>query len=851
MSDIPHNQGPPRDAGHGPPPEPSGFGRAGGGAALRGRWQIPLLVISIAALTAGIWRLRPQPKPPSFATLYAHAVALKDTGLYPEASDCIKSILKAPQLLPEEKRQLHRLMATVIFAHEQGNAVHGTQNAERIIENSDQAVAEPGLHDAEMHWIRAQAWEWLRKPGEALADYRQVIAKDDANSPRLWPTRKRILEIQRTIEAMTAQQLHAAYDTFISTAGISDELRYWAAEQKVELWAKENQHAEAEKFLAGQEHRFEEPEWRNAYQYLQALAWYRVRRLDDAERQLRVLRDGLTPGQPLYASTGWLLGKVLEDQESPEPALGFFEDVLNNTTPGPYRTAALLGRAETLASLNRFDQSTETYRQTLRLAAEDPYSTVVDLQVIRQSTTALYQSLLTQGKLREAIGYLRIAGKLIPPSDNEAQILHSERLAELALSLGKWMLESPEAASGIVEPEAQARVSGEKPSLALRAPASPDRAVAHGHFIEAGQEYLRLAKLVAMDDDASASAAWHAADAFDLAGERLRTMQVLEALVRSQPDSMRAPMALLRLGQTYQAGGEYDKAIAVYQQNLVKFPRTPSAVASLVPLSQCFLARGETDKAEQVLLRIVVRQPDDPLTLIEPKAAEYRDALFGLGDLYARRSEYEKSIARYEEAIERYPDDPELDRAMYLLADVYRRSAARIRDDLSDPKNILTKDDLQTAYRERLQRARRLYDQVIERYRARPEDGLAELDRIYLKLSHFYRGDVVYDLSRLPGQPDLRGFAEALELYDRAAWLYQSDPMAMTAYVQMIHCHLSLGSTDKARMTLQRARWTLKSIPEDRFVAYSPSETRTFWEEYLTWLERTPTLGVETTTAPA
>jgi hypothetical protein len=87
-------------------------------------------------------------------------------------------------------------------------------------------------------------------------------------------------------------------------------------------------------------------------------------------------------------------------------------------------------------------------------------------------------------------------------------------------------------------------------------------------------------------------------------------------------------------------------------------------------------------------------------------------------------------------------------------------------------------------------------------------------------------------------------YSEALEAYDRAAWAYQEDPMAMSAYVQMIACHLRMGNADRARMTLQRARWALKGISDEQFTRFAPpQERRPFWEDYLSWLERTPTFS--------
>ncbi len=785
-----------------------------------GRWQMPLLLFSVTMLVLGIWRLKPAPVPPSFEQLYDRAVALREAGLYPEASDYIGTLMTDPVRTPTEMAQLHRLMADVIFMHESANVVHGSNNVRRILEHTDKAAAGGAAPDARTYRMRGLAMEWLQRAADAVKEYQAAL---DAGSDRPWELRRRVLEIQRTLGALSAEQLHKHYDAFLEAPGISDEMRYWAAEQKVDLCEQEGQHREAEQFLAAHAARFVEPAWRRAYDYLQALAWFHVQRLDDAERLLRSIRDEVPPGHSLYARAGWLLGRILQANESPEVALGYFDEVIDNTVPGPYRTASILGRAEALASLERYEDSVAAYRETIRLTTENPYGSVVDLRVVRESTMGLYQAQLAAGRLREALAYLRLGLRLVPPADAEAQAESSERLASLTFALGKSLATEAEDARA----------------------ADPERArEALTLLTESAEEYLKLSRGRTISRTASEAAVWQAADAFDLAGMPAQAVEVLETFVREHSDSTRAPMALLRIGQAYQAMGRIPDAIAKFQQNLIDFPRTPSAVASLVPLADCFAASGSPQKAEEVLLRIVVRQPNDPLTLITPAALEYRDALFRLGDLYMRGGEFEKAIGRYEEAVERYRDDPRSGRAVFQLAEACRQSAARIRTDLGDPTLAPFKDDLAGKHRQRLKRARQLYDEVIARYSAQPAESLSELEQTFVKLSHFYRADNVYDLSRVGDPGDMAPFAEAIELYERAAWLYQSDPIAMTAYVQMVNCHLQMGQADKAWMTLQRARWILKGIPDEHFRRFAPAEDRTFWETYLTWLEKAPTFAL-------
>ena len=789
---------------------------------MSGRWQIPLLALSVALLLAGIWRLRPRPEPPSFDELLAEAVALTEAGFYPEASEYAEKLLAAPERVAEERRELHRLMARIIFEHELGNVVHGAGNVRAILDHGDAALAEGESHDASMHLIRAKAWEWLRRPTEAMAEYGEALS---GGYDRPWEIRKRMIEIQQDVGGVTAEDLHDAYGAFLSEEGVSDELCYWAAEQKVKLFGREGKHAEAERFLAAHESAFKESTFVGRYEYLRALAWFHVGRLDDAERELRALRDGLSQADDLYASSGWLLGEILLAQDSPEFGLSFFSEVVDKTVPGPYRTASWLGKAETFAALERFDESVSAYTEVIRLIADNPYGGLVDLREIRESTTARYKELVGAGQLPAAMAYLRIGAKLVPPADAEKQALYAEWMADLSLDLGK---------------AARARaISADAPEGAA--------AEAKTHLIVAGEQYRRLAKLVSLDEARSSEAIWKSADAFDQGGARRQVVAVLERFVRERPTSSRVPRALFELAQTYQALREFDEAIAKYQRNLERFAGTPSGVASLVPLADCFVEIGKLAEAEQTLLRIVEYRPGESITSIQPAAREYREALFRLGDLYMRVGDFDKGIARYEQVLERYGDDERAGRATFMLAEAYRNSAASIREDLSDSKNVAFVDHLRATHQERLDRARELYTKVIDYYRSRPVQASTpdDLAQLQVKLSHFYRADAVYDLSRVADSRDQRPYAESLGLYGEAAWVYRGDPMVMTAYVQMINCHLRMGNAEKAREMLQRAKWSLRSIADEAFLRHAPEEGRAYWEEYLAGLEQTPTFAVE------
>ena len=809
MSDVP--------AQLAPAPSPGSTTRA----ALAGRWQIPLMMAALALLGYALWQLRPEPVKVSFDEQLTRCVGLKEAGLFGQASEAVEALMADPQRPPEQLRRLHRLMAEVISGYEAGNSVHGSTNCRKILSNLDKSMPEGAEPDLQARRMRATAYEWLGQTRQSIPEYQALLA---AGVPDAWPLRRHVLELRRLHEQITPAEIEQEFGAFVEAEDCPVDLRHWAAEGIISLLGSQSRHQEAEQFLAKHETQFRQGSWGRRFEYLQALVWHQVGRSADSERLLRTIRDQLVPGDAMYAEAGWLLGTVILQQGAPEVAMSLFDDVIATTVPSPWRTGCLLGRAEALSDLDRFEESIADYQEVIRLAGEESYGSRVDLQVVRESMTRWYQALSTAGRNREALGYLRPAAHLAPPADKALQLTYARWLGDLCFELGSAARES-----GLA-----------RASEATTQPADQPQDT-RAYFAEAGDCYLRIARQSVDDVNASTEANWLAAEAFDLGGDRRRMIDVLEGFIRERPDHPRVPEALLQLGRAYHADADLPTAIQRYQRNLIDFPRTRSALACLIPLADCFVESGRTDLAEQTLLRMVARRPNEALAPVTPEADEYRDGLFRLAQLYVAAGEYEKAITRLEEALERYAEDPRADEATFQLADAYRRSAARIRADLDDPRNAAHRESLQQARQERLERAAALFGQVIDRYAKRQGDSLGELDKMYAKLGHFYMADAVYDQSQAGDARGLEPCARALELYEKAAWAYQRDPLAMSGYVQIVNCYLRLGKVPEAWMAIQRARWVLRNIPEDRFPSAAEDQTRAWWDDYLTWLERKPT----------
>jgi tetratricopeptide (TPR) repeat protein len=343
----------------------------------------------------------------------------------------------------------------------------------------------------------------------------------------------------------------------------------------------------------------------------------------------------------------------------------------------------------------------------------------------------------------------------------------------------------------------------------------------------AGDAYIAYSqKLTLNDDKGYGEAMWKGIDLYDRAAAVQYVISALELFVAERPEDPLAPDALLRLGRAYQAAGLFDKAIAAFQRNQFRYPQSLAASKSAVPLAQAYIAKGADSytKAETVLLSVVDNNP-----LLDPSAEEFKQALFELAQLYYRTSRFEEAVSRLEEFTQRYPNDERLGQLLFLMADSYRKSAslldARLASDTTpDAGKASDAAEAAAARKDRLNKAKSLFERVVELYRGHPPTK--PVDQLYLKLAHFYRADCLYDLG---------DFADAIKLYDAAAFRYQDDPSALTAYIQIVNAYCSLGKIQDAKTANERAKWLLRRIPSEAFTDGSFTMPKEYWEQWLKW----------------
>jgi tetratricopeptide (TPR) repeat protein len=521
---------------------------------------------------------------------------------------------------------------------------------------------------------------------------------------------------------------------------------------------------------------------------------------DAAERHLRVAREQLLSEHPLDADAAFLLGRIHQDRGRNREAITFYDSVLQGNP-----TSLVAPRAQVARGLAR-----------ISLGEENPGIGDFETVIRRARDRDLWPPRLRQESadaLEKASGLLGAAGNY----DSAIELMaHEQEVRQ----------EPPPAFFGRLGRLYERRADQIENELKNSSPSERSKQEqkvreARG---KAGDAYLAYSRAMTLkDDQGMGQALWKSIELYDRAGEVHRVISTLQLFIDQRPADSQAPEAMLRLGQAYQAAGMYDKAIETYRRNQFENPRSLAASRSGVPLARAFMAKGPEfyPKAEQVLLGVIENNPQ-----ITPEAAEFRQALIELASLFHRTGRYEPAVARLEEISQRYPADERRGELLFLMGDSYRKSARALEERISSASTQPTTDpaELKRARDERLRRASGLFDQAVEYYR---QSGVtAEQDKLYLKLSYFYRADCAYDLG---------DYAEAIRLYGAAAFRYQDDVSSLTAYVQIVNANVALGKVDEAKAANERAKWMLRRMPGNAFENGSFLGSRTYWEQWLKW----------------
>lgn len=824
-------------------------------------WQLPLFLFSLGLFGYAAY-LFIDPKP---GLTIDQKIELARTYLdydRPEASiDQLNKLLNGERLTLENQSKIHLMLAESIELAQKLKKLDLPVNHERIIEQSRIALNQGVKPEADIYRRMGESYESLGNSDEALKNYRRAEAMDVNRS---LPLKRKVIDLQMAQNDSGAAE--ASLDDYLKDAKLSDGERAWALGEKSHLLVDGGKYIEARALLGEALRLNSDPMAQGQLHYWLGYSEWKLGDPAEAERLLRVARDFLKVRHPADADAAYALGRIRQDKGDFKEAKSFFESILVSHPDAPVALQAKLGRGMCRISLGEDNPGLNDLQTLVNEVSSKPAHKRVIPEVVHGLRDAA-ATLATRDNLQGALEVMTYEQTLTP-------VPTGPFFARLATVFEKRAEQIEGSIESAPNPDEKFRRQQQTRDLRTRA----------------GDAYIAYAKAVSGtsdEDRAYGDAVWKAVDLYDQSGSLPLSIAALELFVGDRPDDGQAPDALLRLGRAYQAAGDFDKAIAALQRNQFRYPNSLAASKSGVPLAQAYIAKGPDSyaKAEKTLRAVIENN-----RLITPDADEFRQALFELAQLYYRTERFEESVARLEELTERYTDDPRMGQLLFLMADSYRKSAVLLRQALAAkdqakqdevasaklaaatasageataeastaastdaPTDAPTDADLQAAaaraandkmeaeaaIRDRLNRAGDLYARVVERFRTKAPE--ADLDKLYLKLSHFYRADCLYDLG---------DYKSAIKLYDAAALRYQDDPSALAAYVQIVNSWCELGQLDEARTANERAKWLLRKMPADAFDGAGLEMSKAYWEQWLKWTNRAGMFGPLSRVGPA
>jgi tetratricopeptide (TPR) repeat protein len=784
-------------------------------ASARRVWQIPLLLIGLGVFGFGVRAVVRSIKPIPFETHVKDIRSLLASG---ENVKAINQVNELYDYYPErsQQAQLQWLAGDAYFLSQTKETGFVAANHEQVRELYRKAVA----LGAQPTPLMNERWGLAAL---ALGDAKMAIEKLEAacgGDPEQLLAHAREL-VAAYLSIGDIAKAHNAVDRLLASEskslGIDD--RAWGYAKKIEM-ALATRHtpagdeslekalSDARQAVGGMPER--DPAGR-------ILVWIgrgelEQGKLADARKHLEAARGKFIIHHLDDGRATVLLGKIAQREGHLDTAAALFEEVITGHAGTPVWAAARLGRAEVLALKGEHGEDMQLdYRFVIETLMAAPSPSIgegkgppelVSLDQVRASLIAQYER-YGAAKPKEALEFLEML-----------ELLKDKETPTRALA---WAITRERRARQLdAETKSTESAAHSKQAIELLA--------------KSAEDYLRHSKLTTMDDAISGESLWKAAQLFDEAGETERSIEIHERFAKERPGDPHVPDSLLAVGRLYQSIGKIDKAIPVYKQNIEKNPRTPAAYTSAVNLARCYMLKGPQEEnfreAEAALLSLVQNSRD-----ILPTANEYRISLFTLGELYHRNRKWAEAILRFEEAIERYPDDKGVPRALVMLAQTYRQSANEIDQELKKEGSNEPREPLLKARSERLQRAAALFERAIlavdadpERPESPTERPLSAIEEEYLRTSYMDRANCYFALGE---------FSTAIKLYDAAATRFGQDATAVQAYIQIVNAYHALKQPAQATAAAERARWVLKRIPEAAFTSGPAPLSRQYYEELL------------------
>jgi tetratricopeptide (TPR) repeat protein len=307
---------------------------------------------------------------------------------------------------------------------------------------------------------------------------------------------------------------------------------------------------------------------------------------------------------------------------------------------------------------------------------------------------------------------------------------------------------------------------------------------------------------------------WHSAENYFAGHSFTSTIRLLNKYLDYEPE-LRNAQALLRLGQAQLAIRKIPESIGAFEECIEFHPVDSASFQARIDCAKAYWYQGNLAKAEQLLRDNIAG------SALKPSSREWKDSLFELGMLLHETHQHEKAIATLEEAIERYPSDPQRLSAQYVVGESYRRRGQQLITEAAGTRTASEREkSLQTA-NSYLDTALKHFEEVQVSITLKAHDLHGDpLLGTMLRNCYMLEGTVLFDLGR---------FKEAIEAYSNVASLYPDNPFVLETFLQISNCWRRLGQDGKARGAIAQAKIVLESLPKDADFVSTTALNREEW----------------------
>jgi tetratricopeptide (TPR) repeat protein len=819
------------------PTQPGGVPRESTRPSWRSSWQMPALVGSLLLLAGGTLTAFLTAPKPDFDRMLSQAQVLLEGEKYIDALEGLNSKIgpyaARGNLSLKQQAEFHTLRGRAIYLGQQHVGVDLGANARTVLDEFNAAKAAGATLEGRDVFSMADAWITLGDYARALDLAAQLPEKDNASRGRIY---KRIVEQQLRDPANSGDVSLRLLADFLKDPALPAPDRAWALSRQVQLLRRRGLVEESiSKLVQTMPSLLDRagPEALGELHLLLGRAYLETGALPEAARQLSRATELLLQTDERWATATVLLGRVEEMTRPPDEARSEarakYRYVIERFAGSEARLPALLALGELEGSGRERDEveaSVAAYGELVRELQGGRKHPELSVPSV---TASLLERAVSRSSQQDHEGSLRF-GELA-----ERMYLHESVPAEVLMAL---------ASSHRLLAEEMLQVKDGRGALALARLDPATREQARLHLLSAGAYYRRHADRVGIADNASfGRSLWLSADSYDLAGEPEQAMALFGDYVKYFPGDARQPEARYRLGQAYQARGEYVLGAEQYRTLLHAASSEdpvagPLADLSAVPLAQCLLLDPDpaNDVEAEALLWQVVRGK-----LGAAGTEQYRDALMELAALESRRGDFAGAIQNLEEAVARYPDDERIGMLLYNLADAYRQDARSIARTLQEAlpdsrKQLLTETRIQ-----RLRKAQELFDRARETLESRDPRHLTSLETLQLRNASFFAADCAFDQGN---------YEQAIRRYDAARERYPKDPASLVAMIQIVNAYVEMGDQVRAATANERAKLFYRSLPATAWEDPSLPISVQDWQRWLDSMSMLKPLGSRTTSVP-